>query len=135
MKIKISFRKITWIVFLVLEIIGFIISTLFSHFLNDFGYLYGFILFNFFGSINFFITYKTIRLKGMKWFVFFIYIIRNLFLVIPILIILILYLNFIYKINVLGLLIGVIIFSLEILALYVCFYKFNIHKTKTTNVI
>lgn len=135
MKKNFIFNKLIWIVFLIIEIIGIIISILFSYFLKDFGYLYGYFLFNFFGSINFFIVYKTIRFKGMKWFVFFMYIIRNFFIVIPILITLILYLNNIYKINVLGLLIGVIIFALEILALYVCFYKISIDKTKTTNVI
>lgn len=135
MKKKISFNKLVLFLFMIIEIIGLITSILFSYFLNDFGYLYGFLLFNFFGSINFCITYKTIRWKGMKGFVIFMYIIRNFFLVLPILIVLLLYLNFIYKINVLGLLIGVIIFSIEILALYVCFYKYNIDKTKTTNVV
>lgn len=133
MKKKISFNSVTFLVFLIIEIIGLMVSIICSFYLNDFGYLYGFLLFNFFSSINFFITYKMIKFKGMKLFVLFMYIIRNFFLILPIFIVLMLYLNSIYKINVLGLLIGVIIFSLEILALYVCFYKFNIDKTKTTN--
>lgn len=100
-------------IYLLFTIIGFLIAIPISIVLNDYSYLYGYLLSIVFYSFSILIHYLLLNEKPNKNPYIIMSFFRYFLLVLPVLITLILYVNNIYQINVLGILIGVIIYLLE----------------------
>lgn len=105
-----------WTIFFLTNFLG-IISCILISFLNsyNFSFLYGHMLFVIFAILFFLIDHLFIKKEINKISYFFMNFIKWIFVFSPLIIILFLYLNKIYQINVLGLLIGSIIFFINIL--------------------
>lgn len=105
-----------WTIFFLTNFLG-IISCILIGFFNsyNFSFLYGDILFVIFAILYFLIDHLFIKKEINKISYFFMNFMKWIFIFLPLTIILFLYLNKIYQINVLGLLIGSIIFFVNIL--------------------
>lgn len=105
-----------WTIFFLTNFLG-IISCILIGFFNsyNFSFLYGDILFFIFAILFFLIDHLFIKKEINKISYFFMNFMKWIFIFLPLTITLFLYLNKIYQINVLGLLIGSIIFFINIL--------------------
>lgn len=105
-----------WTIFFLTNFLGIISCILIGFFnSNNFSFLYGDILFIIFAILFFLIDHLFIKKEINKISYFFMNFMKWIFIFLPLTIILFLYLNKIYQINVLGLLIGSIIFFINIL--------------------